>query len=119
MESNNPYNAPPQSTAPAHQGLGLRRVRIKRLDPISVAVMLGVLYAVIGLIVGGVFSLLAILGVAVGGEAGIGGLIGGVAALVILPVLYGVLGFIGGLIIAVLYNLVAGMAGGIQVDLEG
>ena len=59
------------------------------------------------------------LGVAVGGEAGIGGLIGGVAALLILPVMYGVFGFIGGLIIAVLYNLVAGMAGGIQLDLEG
>ena len=60
------------------------------------------------------------LGVAVGGgDAALGGIIGGVGALIFLPVLYGVLGFIGGLIGAALYNLVAGFVGGIKMDLEG
>ena len=81
---------------------------------------MGVLYAIIGLIIGGVVSLLAILGVAAGGgDAAMGGLVGGVGALIILPVFYGVLGFIGGLIGAALYNVVAGIVGGVNVDLEG
>jgi hypothetical protein len=41
-----------------------------------------------------------------------------VGAIVIAPVFYGVLGAIGGLIMAFLYNIVARMAGGIEVQLE-
>jgi hypothetical protein len=36
-----------------------------------------------------------------------------------LPVFYGILGFIGGMIGALVYNLAAGIVGGIRFELEG
>ncbi len=120
MESNNPYDAPQQSAPSSSPAYGLRSVKIKRIDPVSTATMLGALYVFIGLIAGGFMFLFSLVGGAVGGEeAALGGLIGGVGALIGLPIVYGVMGFIGGLIGAALYNLVAGFVGGIQIDLEG
>jgi hypothetical protein len=101
--------------------VAMRTVAVKRIDIASAGMMLGALYALLGLIVGGIFSLMAVLGVAVGGGGGdavMGGLIGGVGALIFLPIFYGVIGFIGGIIGALLYNLVAGIVGGIKIDLE-
>jgi hypothetical protein len=47
----------------------------------------------------------------------IGALAGfGLAAVVVVPIIYGAFGFVGGLIGAVIYNVVAGIAGGIEVD---
>jgi hypothetical protein len=40
------------------------------------------------------------------------------AAIVVLPVLYGALGFIGGVISAALYNVIASVAGGIELELD-
>ena len=42
----------------------------------------------------------------------------GAAAIVVLPIFYGVIGAIGGLVTAFLYNLVAGVVGGIEIDVE-
>jgi hypothetical protein len=42
-----------------------------------------------------------------------------VGALIIMPIFYGVIGFIGGIIGSLLYNLAAGVIGGIRMDLEG
>ena len=42
----------------------------------------------------------------------------GVGAVVILPIVYGILGAIFGALTAALYNLVAGMAGGLRLDVE-
>jgi hypothetical protein len=88
----------------------------------SCGIMLGALYVFVGLIVGGIFFLISLVGIAVGGggggEAVMGGLIGGVGAIILFPLLYGAMGFIGGIIGAVLYNLVAGIVGGIRMDLE-
>jgi len=38
--------------------------------------------------------------------------------LIILPIFYGVVGFIAGAIGAALYNLIAGMVGGIEIEVE-
>lgn len=119
MEVSNPYDSP-QQAARAEFPLETRRVCIKRIDLLSTATMMGVLYAIIGLIVGGFFTLMVILGVAAGGgDAALGGLIGGVGSLIILPILYGAMGFIGGLLGAALYNFVATFAGGVKLDLAG
>ena len=42
----------------------------------------------------------------------------GVGAVVVMPILYGVMGVIGGVIGAVLYNVFAGMVGGVSLNVE-
>jgi len=42
----------------------------------------------------------------------------GLAMVIIFPVMYAVMGFIGGIIAAFIYNIVAKMVGGIQVEVE-
>ena len=46
------------------------------------------------------------------------GAVFGVGAIVILPIVYGILGAIFGALTAAFYNLVAGMAGGLSLDVE-
>jgi hypothetical protein len=42
----------------------------------------------------------------------------GVGAVVIMPILYGIMGAIGGAIGAILYNVFAGMVGGVALNIE-
>ena len=42
----------------------------------------------------------------------------GVGGVIALPIIYGVMGVIGGALGAVLYNVFAGMVGGVQVEVE-
>jgi hypothetical protein len=52
-----------------------------------------------------------------GGEnAGLFGAMFGVGAIVLFPVIYGCMGFIASLIGAWLYNILAGMVGGVELD---
>jgi hypothetical protein len=95
---------------------------VKRIGPLSVAKNVAVLYAVLGVIIGAFFSLAAVAGAFAGAEdagvgAGIAGIIG-VGAIVAFPIFYACLGFIGSLIAAVLYNLVASMVGGVELEVE-
>jgi len=97
---------------------------VKRVGPLSVAKNAAVLYAILGLIVGGLFSLAAMAGAfgAAGSDNGgaaaaIAGVMG-VGALIVAPIMYACFGFIGALIGAALYNVVAGIVGGIELDVE-
>ncbi len=91
---------------------------LRRVGVLSCGKLLGCLYALLGFLIGGVFSLLAVAGFAFGGgRQGPGELVFGVGAIVLLPVFYGVLGFIAGIIGAGLYNLIAGVVGGIELEL--
>jgi len=93
---------------------------IKRIGPMSVARLSGMLYAVMGLLFGGIISLIAMAGgFGSGGDGAtpFGGFMG-VAAVVVLPICYGLLGFVGTLIAAWLYNVAAGIVGGIEVDIS-
>ena len=42
----------------------------------------------------------------------------GIAAVIVMPIIYGVLGFIGGIISAAMYNLIAGFVGGIEMEFD-
>ena len=42
----------------------------------------------------------------------------GVGSIILFPIAYGIMGFIGGLITAVLYNILAGFVGGIEMELQ-
>jgi hypothetical protein len=97
---------------------------IKRVSPMSVAKVSFVLYAVIGLIIGGFFAL---FGAAMGSLASLGGeqhtsmfpaAFFGVGAVIILPIVYGVMAAIFGAIGAFVYNIVAGWVGGIEIEVQ-
>ena len=96
---------------------------LKRIGVLSAGKILGMLYGIIGFIVGGFFSLFSLLGVfASAFEDGLGGsLIAGLfglGAIILLPLFYGVLGFVVGIVVSALYNGLAKLAGGIQLELE-
>ena len=95
---------------------------VRRIGILSFAKLQSALYALFGLIAGAFISLLAALGSVlhdVFGGSGSGthfGILYGVASIVVFPIVYGVLGFILGLIMGGLYNLVAGVVGGIEIE---
>jgi hypothetical protein len=91
--------------------------RIRRVDPLQVAKVLGVLYAIMGLLF--VPILLFFRSMAPGETAEAVGFPFGLGFALIMPIFYGIFGFIFTLIGAALYNLVAGFVGGIEVDLDG
>ncbi|HET9468758.1 MAG TPA: hypothetical protein VFO48_10110 [Vicinamibacterales bacterium] len=91
---------------------------IKRVGPLSFARLTGLLYAVIGLLIGGIFSLAAMAGVSDSHELAGFGVVIGVAAVIVFPILYGGLGFLTSLVAAWLYNLAAGMVGGVELDIQ-
>jgi len=93
---------------------------IKRFEPLSVGKVAGVLYAAMGLVVGVIVSLAAMIG-GLAGRSEFGALAGGlvgIGAIVLLPIFYGVLGLIVAVIAAWLYNLSAGFVGGIEIDVQ-
>jgi hypothetical protein len=93
---------------------------INRIAPFSLAKISGTLYAALGLIFGALISLFTmVFGMGVGvGDSGnfMFPAIFGVGAIVMLPIFYGCIGFVGTLIMAALFNLAAGMVGGVEVD---
>ena len=93
---------------------------IKRIGPVSCARIAGVLYAIIGLLAGSIFSLAAVAGGSAFRDTPGGGIaaILGVGTIVLFPILYGALGFVSTLLVAWLYNVLAGFVGGIQIDIE-
>lgn len=96
-------------------------MKIKSVGVLSAGLVVGALYAVLGLIAGGILTLMSLAGIAAAGggrDAGAALLFGG-GAIVILPLLYGTVGFIGGIIMSFVYNVVALITGGLAIELEG
>lgn len=97
-------------------------MRVTRVGPASVAKVALVLYSVLGLIGGAIFAIAAVMGAAAGVASGEDnaylGAIFGVGAIIVFPVLYGCLGALVGLLMAWLYNVAAGLVGGIEISLD-
>ena len=92
---------------------------VRQIEPFSCGKVLGALHALIGLIAGAFFSLFSLVGaVAAQGTEKVIPMLFGLGAIVLLPVIYGVMGFIGGIIGALLYNVVASVVGGIEIDVQ-
>ena len=89
--------------------------RIRNVAVVQYALISGILYAIVGLIVA-VFYLIFGNTVANAMPVARGGF--GVFSIVIFPIMYFVGGFIFGLIFSALYNLVAGWTGGVEITLE-
>lgn len=83
------------------------------------AKMSGALYAIGGLIGGVFFALMSLAGGQMWtGESAFVGAIFGVGAIIFLPVFYGLIGVLAGAIGATVYNWLAGMLGGFEIELE-
>lgn len=100
-------------------GFSVRRsLRLKRIGVLSVAIFSAAMGAALGLIAGLMLFLYAGLGAAqVQGGNQMNWLAGfGIAGLIVVPLLYGMMGFIGGAINALIYNVIAGLTGGIELE---
>lgn len=95
---------------------------IKKFDVVSVGKITGIISAGFGLIAGVLVflfgSLLGGMMGMMGGQHGSAGFVGGIGAVIFMPLLYGVIGFVSGLIYALIYNLASGFVGGIRIEVE-
>jgi len=95
---------------------------IRRVNPLSAAKIAGLLYAVIGLVIGACFSLIFGAIGTLGAERDVPPMFGvlfGAGSIILLPLFYGVMGFVTTAIAAVIYNLLAGVVGGVEIDVDG
>ena len=94
---------------------------LRSVGGLSAGKLMGLLYAVLGLIFGEFFSLISLAAGAANMPQGGPGLpMAGmvIAAVIVMPIIYGIFGFIGGIISAAMYNLIAGFVGGIEMEFE-
>lgn len=95
---------------------------IKKIDPTSLAKVLGVLYALLGVIIGLLFaavgSIISSLPMAEEEETArtIINNVFGIGSIIFFPIFYGIIGLIAGIITGFLYNLVAGWIGGVRIE---
>jgi hypothetical protein len=125
-----PDNQPqPRGVLRAANRRGEALVVVRRVGVWSAARVSGLLYALLGLVIGGLFSVFALVGAAIGAAASaaespegalgsVAGALFGLGAVVVLPIFYGLLGLVGGALSAAFYNLAAGWVGGIELDLQ-
>ena len=107
----------------------MAEMTIRRFNVFSVAKIQGFLAFVIGLLIGVIYGFaFMIFGAAISSLApqgdsqamgGVGAIVIGLVIMIAVPILYSIIGFIGGAIGALVYNLAAGVVGGVKFDLEG
>jgi hypothetical protein len=107
----------------------MAEMTIRRFGVFSVARIQGLLAFVIGLIIGVIYGLSVMIfgafmsSLAPGRDgqpmAGVSTIVIGLVIMIAIPIIYGILGFIGGAIGALVYNLAAGVVGGVKFELEG
>lgn len=104
----------------------MNKLRIRKLGILSVAKIYAVMMLVMSLLISIPYGLMImIFGAAVlgsgardGAMAGGGAIIMGLLVMIGLPIFYAIIGFIGGALAALVYNIFAGMVGGIEIEVE-
>ena len=104
----------------------MAKMQVKRVGVFSLAKMYAVTMAAFGLIFGVIYGLFfMIVGGAMmagggrdSGTAGASSLVTGLVMMVAVPVFYGIIGFLAGAFGAVVYNVAAGVVGGLELELE-
>lgn len=122
-QGDNPYSPAVASSSMLKPHRGSSTITVRQVDTMSVGKTLGVLYGMLGLIVGVMFGGLTLVGALAGASSrtgtaemigvGVGGAIG---MAILAPLLYGAMGFVFGLISGVLYNLTAKFSGGVKFE---
>ncbi|MCK4730074.1 MAG: hypothetical protein KAT28_02040 [Candidatus Aenigmarchaeota archaeon] len=93
----------------------MAKQELKSIGVLSFAVVLGLMEALIGLVMG---IFIAVGGVLIGsmlGGAAEGGIIG-IFAIIVYPIMFFIMGFLGGAIVALVYNFVADKYKGIELE---
>jgi hypothetical protein len=94
-------------------------VELKRIGVMSVAKLQAVIMAVAGLLMGLGVAFFGMIGAMIpGADVGMMGMSLGLVSIIAVPVGYAIIGFVSGAIGAVLYNLFAGLVGGITLELS-
>lgn len=93
-------------------------VRLRSLDVISCAKVYGIIHMAIGILIGLMVVVIAMIGVAAAPGQQKLGMVGVLVIAALSPFLYGALGFVIGALSALLYNWIASAVGGIQMELE-
>jgi hypothetical protein len=99
----------------------MKQMVIRRVGVWSVARMYGAITAAIGLFIGLFFALFSVVGAGLAQDPAMPGWIMpmfGAGAVVFLPLLYGLMGLVSGAIGAVIYNVFAGIVGGVSIEVE-
>lgn len=108
----------------------LSKLRIKKLGILSVGKIYAVMMLVMSLLISIPYGLFIIIfsvigGASAGSQDGIaglmvggGGIIFGLVVMIGIPILYAIMGFIGGILSALVYNIFAGMVGGVEIEVE-
>lgn len=95
---------------------------VRRVGVWSVARIYGTMTGAFGLIVGLCIALFSVVGAGLMSQGNDVpswlGPIFGVGAIVLLPIFYGVMGLLVGAVSGALYNLFAGMVGGVELDIQ-
>ena len=100
---------------------------IARVSPGSAFKIGLALYAFLGLLIGALVAIFSLMAGSIAshlgqnappGLTGAIGVAGGVGAIIVMPILYGIIGGVAFAIGAVIYNLVAGWVGGLEVDIR-
>ena len=93
---------------------------IRRVGVLSAAKLYGAISFAMGVIFGVFIALGSMLGMSLGDPdtPALVGMMFGVGAVVFLPLFYGCMGFVFGAIGAALYNVFAGMVGGLEVETQ-
>jgi hypothetical protein len=97
---------------------------IRGIRVLSLGKMAGIIYACLGLLIGMIVAMVSVLGGFAGmahdggPAAGLIGMFLGVGAVFVFPILYGVLGACIGMIVAAIYNVAAGLVGGIEFEID-
>lgn len=105
----------------------MNKLRINKLGVLSVAKMYAVMMLIISLLISipyGLFIIIFSLSGAsgIGGQGGLalggGGIVVGLVVMIGLPILYGLIGFVFGALGALIYNVLSGFVGGIEIEVE-
>lgn len=102
-------------------------MKIRRIEPMSIARLAGAIYAAIGLLIGAAFSLFGLLGTVLSAfqraseqstAAALAFRFLGIGSIVFFPLFYGLMGFITAWVGAWLYNAFAARFGGVEIDIS-
>jgi hypothetical protein len=106
----------------------MAEMTIRRFGVLSVAKIYGLLWFILGLVIGVLYGLFFIIfGAAISAmgpgrdstAGGVSTIVIGIVAIIVVPIFYGLIGFIAGAISALVYNVTAGVIGGVKFELEG